>query len=293
MRRILLNIHYIFELSVKWTGVVFSIIGLASTFVSLGDLINPNISQIKRLFISIGMLIGVWLIAFVLCAIYVYRKKRVAVLELNGNHHVYVQYGDVFSESEIVEPNKRRNIVIPVNRCFDTQVDNDLISSATLHGITIKKLLDNGFTEDSLANEIQNYLSSHDFHYDELNTRQKRKGNLKRFPVGTTVEINQSDKCTFFLLGLTEFDKDLSASVTREDYAYAIVKLIEFCNKRSQQYPVVMPLIGGGLSRTGREEKAILDFLVATFKMNKDLIDFDLHIIVKDSGKKRIPIADL
>ena len=52
-------------------------------------------------------------------------KNKYEVLELNGGYHVYVQYGDLFSEAEVTNPSMRRNIVIPVNRCFDTKVDDD------------------------------------------------------------------------------------------------------------------------------------------------------------------------
>lgn len=54
-----------------------------------------------------------------------------------------------------------------------------------------------------------------------------------------------------------------------------------------------MPLIGAGLSKTKNDEKSILEFLVKLFKLNKDLIVSDIHIVIRDSGKETIPITEL
>ena len=57
---------------------------------------------------------------------------------------VYVLYGDLFDERIVPKSMKRRNICFAVNRCFDTMVDDNMISSATLHGIALKRLYDAG-----------------------------------------------------------------------------------------------------------------------------------------------------
>lgn len=133
MRRIILNRKYIAKLATRWTTGIFAFLGLIGTFASLSDLLDSSLPIQCRIGISIGILAGIWVISFLLCAVYTYRRRRIEVAELNNGHHIYVQYGDVFSETEVLEPQKRRNIVIPVNRCFDTLVDNDLVSASTLH----------------------------------------------------------------------------------------------------------------------------------------------------------------
>lgn len=140
MRRIILNRKYIVKLATRWTTGIFAFLGLIGTFASLSDLLDSSLSIQCRIGISIGILAGIWVISFLLCAVYTYRRRRIEVAELNNGHHIYVQYGDVFSEAEVLEPQKRRNIVIPVNRCFDTLVDNDLVSASTLHGIAMNRL---------------------------------------------------------------------------------------------------------------------------------------------------------
>lgn len=70
-------------------------------------------------------------------------------------------------------------------------------------------------------------------------------------------------------------------------------RMLEYCYTRSQGFPIVMPLIGAGQSRTGNNERAILEYLIGLLKMNKDLIMSDVHIVVRNSGKETIPITEL
>lgn len=294
MKRTLLNLNYIAKQATKWTGGVFALLGLASTFVSLSDILDSNLSFWGRFLISVSILASVWIVAFICCAIYLRCKRRIEVFEVNSGHHVYVQYGDIFSEDEVLEPDKRRNIVIPVNRCFDTLIDDDLISSRSLHGIAMRKIYGYGvYDRKSLNDQIQVSLSQQKNRTESLDSQEKRKGNLWRYPVGCVSEIQVTPQCTFFFLGLTTLDKDLKASVTDVDYVISLIKLLEFCNTRSQGFPVVIPLIGGGLSRTAKSERDILEYIVKLIKLNKNLVNCDIHIVVRENGKGSIAITDL
>lgn len=231
MRRIILNRKYIAKLATRWTTGIFAFLGLIGTFASLSDLLDSSLSVQCRIGISIGILAGIWVISFLLCAVYTYRRRRIEVAELNNGHHIYVQYGDVFSEAEVLEPQKRRNIVIPVNRCFDTLVDNDLVSASTLHGIAMNRLYrENGFDPNTLEDAIKNNLNLQEVSYDKLSINDKRKGNLRRFSAGTVAEIKISEQCTYFFLGLSKFDKNLKAFTSEEEYVLAMMRLLEFCN---------------------------------------------------------------
>jgi hypothetical protein len=246
-----------------------------------------------RILFSVGLLALVFTASFLLCSFYVCINRRIAIAELNGGHHIYVQYGDVFSADEVINPSERRNIVISVNRCFDTKVDDDLVSSGTLHGIAMKNLYSSGrFTETSLNTAIQGNLARQAVKPDLVLTKsEKRSGNLKRYPVGTIAEIDGGDNCTYFFLGLSKFDHDLKATTSDDEYVLGMMRLLEYCDTRSQQFPIVMPLIGGGLSRTNKAETAILEYIVSLIKMNEPLVHCDIHIVVRDSGKESIAIT--
>lgn len=292
MKRLRANIKFVLQKSFHWTVAVFAFLGLIGTFAPLSDLLGEDIELWKRIAFSGVILCVVWLINLIGSAIVVCVKRRYPVLEVN-NHCVYVQYGDIFSPDEIGDGSKKRNIVIPVNRCFDTLVDDDLISSNTLHGKMVIRILNSNTSQEQLNAAVQSNLKSQGLVGEDLSTTDKRSGNLYRYPVGSVAEIRENAECNFFLLGLTSFDDKLTASVSDEDYVLALTRLLKYCNQRSQQYPVVMPLIGGGLSRTGKSEHDILEYMISLIKLNRDLIQFDLHIVVRESGRETVPIADI
>lgn len=288
-----MNYKHIGKLSTELTGAIFAFLGIISTFAPLSDLFSSELGLYIRVIISIVILFCVWIIAFAINCINICITKRFVILDAGNEHHVYLQYGDVFSEKEVLRSNCRRSIVIPVNRCFDTIIDDDLISSNTLHGIAMKRLYADGtFTKETLNDKIKEYLKDRKIKPEKtLNKISKRSGNLERYPVGTVAEVNVSEKVNYFFFGLTWFDQQLHANTSIEDYVLASIRLLEFCNKRSQGFPVVIPLIGTGAANTQRDAQLMLEFFVKLIKMNKVLINCDIHIVIKDGCKDEIGIA--
>lgn len=294
MKKIWINKKFILETGSQIAAYIFSIIGFIGMFAPLSDVLPKEMSILVKILISGGICACVWIITCGVMAHRFYKKKRLEVFEVSNDCHVYVQYGDVFSSDVIKTENKKRNIVIPVNRCFDTIVDNDLISERTLHGTAFKKLYETGIYDiDSLNKAIQSNLMEQRIIPEDISKEDKRAGNLKRYPVGSMAEVSVSDECTYFLLGLSTFNYSLKAETSMEDYVLAMQKLIQYCYDRAQQFPVVIPLIGAGLSRTNKKERAILEFIVKLLKMNQELIKSDIYIIVRDSGQETIAITDL
>ncbi len=294
MRKIWINRKYILRKGSQISAYIFSIIGFIGIFAPLSDVFPKEMNVIIKILISGGVCACVWVITCGIIARWFNKEKMLEVFEISNDCHVYVQYGDIFSSDVIKTENKKRNIVIPVNRCFDTIVDNDLISEKTLHGIAFSKLYEAGiYDENSLNDAIQDKLAQQHIIPQDILSEDKRAGNLKRYPVGSIAEISISDECTYFLLGLSTFNYNLKAETSMEDYVLAMQKLIQYCCDRSQQFPVAIPLIGAGLSRANKRERFILEFIVKLLKMNQELIKSDIYIIVRDSGKDTIEITDL
>lgn len=117
----------------------------------MSDIVSDTWKLGHKVLLSIGILLFIFVSLWCVCAVWFERQKWIEVFEANNDCHVYVQYGDVFSEDEVDTPDQRRNIIIPVNRCFDTIVDDDLVSSKTLHGIAFKRLYSSDqYDKDSL-----------------------------------------------------------------------------------------------------------------------------------------------
>ena len=70
-------------------------------------------------------------------------------------------------------------------------------------------------------------------------------------------------------------------------------RLIEYVSSRSQGFPVILPLIGGGLSEISDSEQTILELLLKVLEINKDKINCDIHIVIRDDGKEDISILGL
>lgn len=93
--------------------------------------------------------------------------------------------------------------------------------------------------------------------------------------------------CTIYILA------PLKAQTSMQDYALAVQKLIEACNSESEGFPILIPLVGTGLSRTKKDQKDVLSYLVQAFKLNKSELNCDIHIIVRETIKSDIPIMNL
>jgi len=292
VKRIWINKGYISKIATNIVGSVYTLVGFVSTFVPFSELLSSELSTWIRILISLSILFGLWIVCFFVVAIFLLHKKRFLVVTTNSGNSLFLQYGDLFCKDEVINSNERRNIVIPVNRCFDTIVDNHLISEKTLHGMTLKKLYQAGtYSQTSLNQYIQELLKNEK--YETLSATEKPVGNLKRFPVGTVVDLPGSENEHYLLWAISTFDNNLKAHTTMQEYFLAVQKLIEACNTESEGFPVLLPLVGTGLSRTNKEQKDILSFLVNAFKLNKSKINCDIHIIVREELKKEISIINI
>lgn len=289
-KRIWLNRSYCFTSALELTGGVFTLWSTIALFVTFDNLFEETTWVLKLIFALLIILL-VFVISFFVSAFTVLKQNIIELMDVGNQHHVYVQYGDVFSP-DIIGKNassQKRNILISVNRCFDTIVDDNLISNCSLHGKAINILCEKEeFTPSKIDKEIQRQLKNKD--YILVDRKQKPQGNLKRYSEGTVVEIKESADITFFFLGLTSFDNNLHPFITDEEYIIALAKALRYCLDRNQGYPVIIPLVGGGRAETKKHEKDILEFLIELIKLNKQSINCDIHIVVRESAKDSIPI---
>ena len=294
--RLWINKSAIFKLACTYTGVVFTFWGFVSLFNPLDGILPNDISFFCKLLIGFLVLLTVFILSVFIAGYYVLSSNQVCLGESSTKKSIYVKYGDMYSP-DIIEKgyNERRAVVIPVNRCFDTIVDDHLVSRNTLHGRAFQELYSNHrFTPESLNERIRDILNQENRQmYEELTQEEKPEGNLRRYEVGTTVNLQIEDKLSYYLLGLSYFDEHLNAHTSKIDYVLAVQKLIEFCNQNSQGYPVILPLFGSGLSRTNINLNDILHYIAEAFAINKDIINNDFFIVVWKGDKDKVAIKEL
>ena len=293
LKRLWNSCAFILKKASSVTVSIYAILGFVRMFVALEGFFPDATSIECKVIVSVLILLGVWMLSAIgVCVFVLFKRKRKLVDGRNGKG-VYVLYGDVFDERIVPKSMKRRNICFAVNRCFDTVVDDNLISSATLHGIALKRLYDAGiYTPKTLDDTIQLSISPA-AGFEVLTPQQKPQGNLKRYEVGTAVDIPVSDKLHYIMVGVSAFNAELKAETSRSEYCLAIQRTIEFCDSHAQGYPVIMPIIGGFLSRTGQSEHDLLRYIIKCFELNRDHINQDIYIVVRERAKNTVSIVDL
>lgn len=295
LKKLWLNRSLIFKNTMTGVASVYSFLGLLSIWYSLEGCMPSNIAMLKKVLICLSILFIITLFSFIISCIFVLYTRKVKILTTSNGNNIWVKYGDMYSPN-IVETgyNDRINLVIPVNRCFDTIVDNDLVSNTTNHGRVMMQLYqENIYTPETLNNAIQQTLSTRNYYpIENLNIQQKRKGNLERYEIGAIAEIPKSAKLTYFFLAISTFNDMLTAHTSKQDLVESVQKLIDYCNARSQGYPVVLPILGTGLSRTSIGKQNALNYIISAFKLNQDNINCDFHIIVWTEDKDMVTIKN-
>lgn len=293
-QQILINVKVAFKSCLKIYGILFSLLGVFGLFISFTEFFPEGLELIKKiLFVGIGILSVGFILFFLVLIYYSFIKRSKELFSDERGNKVFLEYGNIFDINKLKKIKTRRNIVIPVNRCFDTHIDDDLISSKkSLHGIVMKSLYDAQITnEEELNSILQNSIIT--YHSINLSSQQKPSGNLKRYDVGTVAEYKLDEKITFFFLGLCKLDQNLHAETKEEEFLFAIQKLLRFYNTRSQGYDLYLPIIGSGLSNTRKSEKDLLEYLISILKINKELINSNIHIVIYEKKKDQIAISSI
>ena len=275
-----INLKYIRNLGVKIAGSLFSLLTLFLTFVSWDDM--GITSKCSRLLILIAIISVSAIIAVVSLFI-----QRSALVWEQGTGKIKVIYGDII---KICFPKKDKGekiVVIPVNTCFDTIVGDGVVSAKTIHGQWIKNMNKHGVSTAKLDEIIDQGLQPTKVY------TQKTKGKLVRFPLGSVLPIAGGNGLTYYLLALSEFDENLNAQCSKEDFVGCIQSLISFYDKNGQGNPAYLPLMGTGLSRVNISQSESLNIIVNMLKLNRDKIHGELDVVVYSKEKNIVSIHDV
>lgn len=217
---------------------------------------------------------------YVYMYIFSFKKKSNVVLTIN-NTTVIVKYGDLFEET--------CGKVIGVNEYFDTLVDEDIVSSNSLHGQVIKKYyndikaLDKKIeNDDNLKNNIY-----------EINDKRKNIKNIK-YNLGTIFK----DK-DFYFLALTKFSDDNKAYLYLNDYTLCLLKMWNELNRSYNREPIALPILGSGITRIKDKisitEQELLEIMIWTLKISQVKFSYpsEIHIIIRNDLKNKINLNKL
>lgn len=169
--------------------------------------------------------------------------------------------GDLFKLCLEGRHQSRSIAVIPVNTAFDVHVSREfeaaaapLVSSHTLHGKWIMKMMASDSTEEQLRRRIDADLAARGIHADSQG----------EFPIGTVAVIEQRD-VIYYLLAISQFDDHNNAQSSRDAIESAAASLAGFHDRYGQGADLYVPLIGTGMSRASLTHKESFDTLVQAF----------------------------
>lgn len=284
------NIKYLLKSSVEYLMLFYTILGFAS-FLSPLDNLLEDFSVSKRLLISFVLAIFIYVVCFFAIVLQKYNKNIVKVYEFKNGKGLYIKFGDIFDKNILCDSNAKGNVnkIISINRYFDVIVDDNLIASTSLHGQFLSKV----YNETSISQEKLNKYFLEQLEDKTYKPAYKTIGNMNCYDIGTTVKFDQFENESYILFALTVFNEELVAEISMKDYVAAIYSITEICSQQSEGYPVILPLIGGGLSRIGKSEQEILEYIVKTFKISNETMCNDIYIVIKEDLKNKISIFNL
>ena len=179
---------------------------------------------------------------------------------------------------------------IPFNEYFDTQVDDEVISKASLNGIFIK---------DILLGEVEQ-LDSHilSYKFREENILEKNTtriaGKNQKYQIGTVCLYED-----YLLTAFSKFNDKNQAYLTMPEYLEFLIKFWDEINVVYAQRSVSVPIFGSGITRI-KEHKNITDeellkIMLWTFRISETRFKYPakLNIIIHEDKIDKINLFEI
>lgn len=287
INRIKNNIKYIFTRFTLIVSVVFALISGVQMFI---DWDNIGIDDTMN---KLAILLGVLMLCGIISIIWgIFFANKVTIYS-KDDVEIEVMYGDLMKIAFPKKKKKDKIVVIAVNRCFDMVVSQDLIYEGSVHGQFLKRFVHDDSERTIFETAIKKSLADFDYEPVQLERSNKRCGNLDRYPLGSIARINGENGVTFFLLALTEFDKDCKAQCNKHQYVECLLKLFEYYDSHGQGMDLYLYPMGTGMARTGLSKKEALEAIVMLTKLSKEHLKSQTTIVVDKRCKNEISITDL
>lgn len=287
--RIKNNAKYIFTRFTIIASMIFGLISIMQMFVDW-DVLGEKGNNTKCKIIIFCLILVSCIVIALIWGVFFSNSRSILV---EDEVHIVVKYGDLLKIAFPKKYSSEKIVVIAVNRCFDTIVDQDLIKADSMHGQFLRRFVADDAARQRLDDAIDSSLQEFEIPYETINRSDKRYGKLKRYPLGSVARINGENGITFFLLALTSFDRDCVAHCNRHEYVECLLKLFEYYDAHGQGRDLYLYPMGTKMARTGLSKKEALDTTVTLTKISKEYLKSKTTIIVDRRNKNEISIMDL
>lgn len=288
------NIKNIGKTTLAVAGSLFTVLSIILSFITWEDV------GITNIYVKVLIFLLILFLSLIVSALWICILKRNCLVWNSGDGKINICYGDII---KLAFPKKGKNkkiVVIPVNTCFDTIVDENLslydkplVSPATVHGLWVKAMVKNGFQVKDIDLAIDKYITiKRIVPIKELTRQEKKRGKLKCFENGTIVVVEGKNNIEFFLLALSEFDENNKAQASKEEVINCLKKLLEFYDSNGQGYELYMTLIGTGRSRVGMTHFDSLQTIKSVLSLYSEKIHGSVNIVIYQKDRDKVSILD-
>lgn len=174
-------------------------------------------------------------------------KSEVKVPIAGSDTKVLVKFGDIFTE--------RGWKAVGVNDFFDSRVDEDLVSSNSLHGHVLMTYW--GESREDWVRQVNKTIKA-----APLETVVRSKGNKSRYPVGTTARACTNQQ-NFLFVALTKTNVADNISRGNAELLISAVRgLLVEARAACSMEPLSLPLMGSALGRIGVKKSMLVDLII-------------------------------
>jgi len=278
----------IFKLSKNVFTGILTMLSLLATFINFSELFKD-----KNIIMMVGKIIGTIILILVISGSYAFLRtkyqKKVNYFKNNG-HTVIGKYGNILDSIGLGNV----NIVVPVNRCYDTIIDDLVISSNSVHGQIMQYLFQNDLiSKEELNRNIEKSLKEQNIEAEnignDVSIGGKSKGKYKRYPVGS-VALVVIGTVRFHFIAFSKIEKNKTAITEDLDYLIVLNQIVENIWKNSNGNPIYMPLIGSGLSKLNYDSNQLLKFMIQFFELHKNKLNSNVVIMIRKEDQSKITI---
>ena len=278
----------IIKLSKKLVIRALTTLSLFATFINFSEFFKD-----KNIIMMGGKIIGTFililLISYFLAFLITKYKNEVNYFKNNG-YTVIGKYANILDSIDLGNV----NIVVPVNRCYDTIIDDFVISSNSVHGQIVKYLFQNDLiSKEELDRNIEKSLKEQNIKAEDIGNDVsiggKSKGKHKRYPVGS-VALVVIGTVRFHFIAFSKIEKNKTATTKDIDYLIVLNQIVENIWKNSNGSPIYMPLIGSGLSKLNYDSNQLLKFMIQFFELHKNKLNSNVAIMIRKEDQSKITI---
>jgi len=208
-----------------------------------------------------------------------WKPSRIVIKVATTNTKIEVLFGDLFAQNGLRG--------IGVTDFFESELGSP-VSETSLHGLFLKKCFGGGATD--FDRQIKEELK--DITFEQV---VKSDGKKKRFPIGTTAEINVDDeKYIVFALAATDPETCKAKSDVTKMWI-ALHSLWQRGRIEAGGHPLNVPLIGSGLSGIGLPSRDLLNLIIlsAITETKSNRITEVIRIVLHPDRFEEIDLRDV